>query len=283
MKKILVPTDFSKEAGKALDLAFELAKKKEAEILMLNVVEYPTGDSFNTMGVQQVDPMANVYIVKMLESANAKMDALLADSKYDQVKMSKLVVVGHPFTHIADAVAKQKVDLIIIGSTGTSGLAEQILGSNAEKVVRLSKCPVITVKNNVNPYLIKDIVFATDLSEEEEIAWDKIKDLQKMFGATLHLLRVNTPNNFTPDNVTMKKMKALVDKHKFEDVKLHIYNHHAVEDGILYFAEHINADMIAMVTHGRTGFMHLITGSLAEDLVNQAKRPVWTFNLKAVK
>jgi nucleotide-binding universal stress UspA family protein len=283
MKKILVPTDFSKEATKALDLAYELAKKKKAEILLLNVVEYPSGDSFNTMGVQQVDPMANVYIVKMMDSANEKMDAVLADTKYADVEMSKIVVVGHPFSHISNAVAKQDVDLVIIGSTGTSGMAEQILGSNAEKVVRHSQCPVITVKNNVNPYLIKDIVFATDLSDSEEIAWDKIKDLQKMFGATLHLLRVNTPNNFTPDNVTIKKMKSMAEKHGFEDYKLHIFNHHAVEDGILYFAEQIDADMIAMVTHGRTGFMHLITGSLTEDLVNQAKRPVWTFNLKAVK
>ena len=48
----------------------------------------------------------------------------------------------------------------------------------------------------------------------------------------------------------------------------------------LNFAEDIDAELIALATHGRTGLMHLLSGSIAEDVVNHAKRPVWTFRLK---
>jgi nucleotide-binding universal stress UspA family protein len=59
-----------------------------------------------------------------------------------------------------------------------------------------------------------------------------------------------------------------------------VYNSSSEEDGILEYAEDIDADMIAMATHGRTGFLHLLSGSIAEDVVNAAKRPVWTMKSK---
>jgi nucleotide-binding universal stress UspA family protein len=71
-----------------------------------------------------------------------------------------------------------------------------------------------------------------------------------------------------------------VKKYGFEGVKAEIYNSLSEESGIIEFAEDIDADLIAMATKGRTGFLHLITGSIAEDVVNHAKRPVWTLKVK---
>jgi len=81
--------------------------------------------------------------------------------------------------------------------------------------------------------------------------------------------------------VIRKQTEDFVEKYKFKDYTLNIYNDFIEEDGIIYYSEDIEADMIALGTHGRTGFMHLISGSIAEDVVNHAKRPVWTCRIKS--
>ena len=95
----------------------------------------------------------------------------------------------------------------------------------------------------------------------------------------LHLLKVNTPNNFERDKVSQELMQKFVDHYQVEDYTMNVYNELSEEDGILHFAADNEADMIALTTHGRTGLMHLLSGSIAEDIVNHAKRPVWTLNI----
>lgn len=74
----------------------------------------------------------------------------------------------------------------------------------------------------------------------------------------------------------MTRLKKFIKTYKFENIKAEIYNSLSEESGILEFADDIGADLIAMSTSGRTGFLHLLTGSIAEDVVNHSARPVWT-------
>ena len=90
---------------------------------------------------------------------------------------------------------------------------------------------------------------------------------------------VNTPNNFERDKLTKIRMRQFIEKHKIQNCTVNIYSDITEEDGIISFAEDKNADMIAMITHGRTGFAHLIAGSIAEDVVNHTKRPVLTYSI----
>ncbi len=78
----------------------------------------------------------------------------------------------------------------------------------------------------------------------------------------------------------MNRIRTFVQKHHFENIKAEVYNSLSEESGIIEFADDIDADLIAMTTHGRTGLIHLITGSIAEDVVNHSKRPVWTYRVK---
>jgi nucleotide-binding universal stress UspA family protein len=107
-----------------------------------------------------------------------------------------------------------------------------------------------------------------------------MKRLQHLLGAELYFVVINTPGNFETSRESIKRIRAFANKFDFNNVTAEIYNSISEETGIIEFAEDINADLIAMITHGRTGFLHLITGSIAEDVVNHAKRPVWTFKSK---
>lgn len=281
MKRILVPTDFSQQAEYALDMAYHIAKKTGAEIYLMHVVEDTTISSFNVTGEATIpDVQDKIFVVKLIEKARKQ---LKEDSRrYNDVTIHSKLRVGDPYHNIRDIIVDQNFDLVVMGTKGSSGLEEILVGSNAEKVVRYAKCPVLTLRDKPGSYDFKNIVYASGLLEAESSAINIIKDFQKIFDSTIHLVRINTPNNFERDSKSYAYMYDFIKKHNIENYTLQIYNDISEEEGIIYFSDKVNADLIAMATHGRTGFAHLLTGSIAEDVVNHSNRPVLTYVVKGV-
>ncbi|MDH3710648.1 MAG: universal stress protein [Cyclobacteriaceae bacterium] len=276
MKKILVPTDFSKQAGYALDAAVDLAKRTDAEIVLLHVVEGFVPGSFSTMGGVPDDLDQEVFMKKLIEKSKRDLHKLADKDENSDVKITPTVQVGNAFTHISKDILENQADLVIMGSQGTSGYEEVFIGSNTEKIVRHADCPVITVKNPVDFDQVNEIAFAADFRDGDNNVIKPLKDLQNVLGAKLHLVKVDTPGTFESSRTIKKRIKAFVQQHGLENYTMEIYNEYTEEDGIIYFAEDIDADLIALSTHGRTGLIHLLSGSIAEDVVNHAQRPVWT-------
>jgi len=288
MKTILVPTDFSEQANNALDMAYEMAVIGNAELIILNVLDMPGGHayapggaSFNVMGGPAMGgELDNVYLVELHNKTKEKLENIIKEPKYKNIKLSYRLQVGNPYHNISEEIVENDVDLVVMGTKGASGMEEMLIGSNTEKVVRLAKCPVLTVKNKVGVNNVKKIVFASSFTEAEDHVIEELKKLQKLLSAELHLLKVNTPNNFETSRKIKQDVKNYIDKYDLQHASVNICNDVVEEDGIIYFAEEIDADLIAMATHGRTGFMHLLSGSIAEDVVNHAQRPVWTCSFK---
>ena len=280
MNKILVPTDFSKEAGFAFDAAVNLAGKTGAHILLLHVVEgFPPG-SFSTQGGVPDTFTEEAFTLQLIKKGKQDLAKLMANRKLDGIKVTTNVQLGNPYHHIARDIVENDADLVIMGSRGASGYEEVLIGSNTERVVRHSKCPVITVKQPVDFNQINDVVFAADFIKNEGHVIDNLKKLQHILDAKLHLLKVDTPYNFESSRSINGRIKEFVQEHKVENYTVEIYNEATEEDGIIYYSEDIDADMIALATHGRTGLRHLLSGSIAEDVVNHAQRPVWTCTVK---
>jgi nucleotide-binding universal stress UspA family protein len=104
-----------------------------------------------------------------------------------------------------------------------------------------------------------------------------VRATQKLYDATIHLVRINTPGNFQRDVVVKRYMQDYAKKLQLKNFTINVFNDVSEEEGIIYFADSIDADLIAMATHGRTGFAHVLAGSIAEDVVSHSKRPVLTF------
>ena len=279
MKTILVPTDFSITAQYALDFAYHLAQRTDAKLVITHAVEIPIGGAANPVGLPVIPEIDASSFKFMTRRAQQQMEQLLSVYDNDLVPMVTNIELGSPFLTIAESINTHNVDMVVMGTHGASGLKETFLGSNAEKVVRYTSCPVITLKKDADPSQMKSIVFASDFVHLDDQVIMHLKQLQNVLGATIHFVRINTPNNFQRDRVIRKFAEAMMNKHMFKDYTINVYNDLYEEDGIANFAESINADMLALATHGRTGLSHLMTGSLAEDLVNHAKRPVWTYHI----
>ena len=90
---------------------------------------------------------------------------------------------------------------------------------------------------------------------------------------------VNTASKFTTTKQALKKINKFVENYNYSNQTINIYNDESVEQGILNFSKDVNADLIGISTHGRQGIAHFFNGSISEDLVNHAKRPVITFKI----
>ena len=281
MNSILVPTDFSEQAGNALDFAAQIAEKSAAKVLLLHVLEHPSDNAFNSMGIATTDsdPMENIYLIKMMEGAKKKMEEMVNDDAFAKINLEYQIIIGRPFEEITKTISDKECDLVVMGTTGASGLEEMLVGSNTERVVRRAHCPVISMKDKVNADAIKNIAFASDFSDSYDDLVVEIKKLQKLFDARLSLVRINTPNSFTTTSHDLSLMQKFADIHKLENYTMDIYNDTLEDVGIIYYAEVSGAAMIALGTHKRRGIVNLLSGSIAEDVVNHSKRPVWTFKL----
>ncbi|GAB3660814.1 universal stress protein [Echinicola sediminis] len=283
MKTILVPFDFSEEAENAFEFAKELASTTKGRLKLLHVIEIPSSvQNFNTMGEVGIggQDFNNIFVIELVEKRKKQLKKIDEENKGKPYQFSSKMTFGNPYAGISNEVTESKADIIIMGSKGSSGLEELLIGSNTEKVVRHAACPVITIKGKVAPSDVKNIIFASDFTDENDVIISRLKEIQNTLGAELHLVKINTPNSFETSRESKAKIQDFVKKHHLEQITLEIYNSDTEEDGIIQYAEDNNIDMIAMATHGRTGFMHLLSGSIAEDVVNHSKRPVWTMKMK---
>ncbi len=274
MKKILIPTDFSDHAEYALKVAAQIARKNGGEIILLHMLELPHEGS-DAVGSGSDIP----EIMFFKNAAIRRLEDLMDEDYLDGLKVSEIVQFELAFDGILKISKKNDVDLIVMGSHGASGFKEMFIGSNAEKVVRNSDVPVLIIKQEQDNFHVNDFVFASDFSDEIKKPFEKVVEFANKFDSNLHLVMINTPNNFKSTAVSEGIMKKFVSNFNVSKVKTHIYNETNVEKGILNFANSVNADLIGMSTHGRKGLSHFFNGSISEDLVNHANRPVVTFKI----
>jgi nucleotide-binding universal stress UspA family protein len=275
MKKILVPTDFSEHAEYALRAAAQIAKKVNAEIFLLHMLELPS--QMSDMATQGAEGPEIIFAIKKVR----EQFELAKEKPYlEGILVTEAVQFAKAFEGIIESSKKNAIDLIVMGSHGVSGFEEMFVGSNTEKVVRTSEIPVLVVKSDVQIASLKKLVFASDFSSEIEDAFPKALNFADMLGVELHMLMVNTPNNFKTTAASEALMADFASRYGLvNQVSLHTYNDENLEAGILNFTDKINADLIGICTHGRTGLSHFFNGSLSEDVVNHSKKAVVTFKI----
>jgi len=145
LKHILVPTDFSKSSHQALRYAVSLARMTGSQVTVLHVIKILPLESEGLSVLLGSDPFigANNNLEKMCKKAHVE-PALLRNT---------LVREGIPHQEIADAARELNVDLIILATTGHTGLSHVLLGGTTERVVRHAPCPVLVVREKEREFI----------------------------------------------------------------------------------------------------------------------------------
>lgn len=276
MKRILVPCDFSSPAREAYAFAANIAAKNNGEVLLLHVVNVPVVYDPGLGGL----PYTDATLVEDLEAAGIKnFETLLADKTIPSVRSSFHITNGDILSSILEYSEDKNIDLIIMGTSGASGLAEIFIGSNTEKVVRHAPVPVLAVRQAPDIDTIKNILLPSTLSLDHASFMNKVKVMQDFFQATLHILLINTPSHFRDHAEANEAMEAFARHYQLKHYKTHLSNYSSEADGIIEYANDEQVDLVLMGTHARTGLAHLFNGSITERVVNRIQYPVWTCHL----
>ncbi|MCF8277551.1 MAG: universal stress protein [Flavobacteriales bacterium] len=264
MKRILVPTDFSETAYAAAEVAASIAKKTNARVYLLHVVsllEY--GD--------EEEISKQIFVMKLVRK---RMQEMVNQPFFEGVNVVEALQFDLIHENVSKLAIKHEIDLIVMGSHGASGIKEIIFGSNAQKILRRSKCPVLTVKRVPDSLDFKTIVFASNFNKEVETAFINVQRFAELFNAKLHLLRVCTVGEFETTKTCNQQMHDLAKATGLTDYTVNVVNAETLESGISEFTGMIGADLTAIATHGRDGLFHILMGSRTEDLVNHEQIPI---------
>ena len=141
IQHILVPTDFSEYADYALEYSIELAKVLQARLTLLHVFQLAP----LTVGIVP-HSVFTLTLHEMQTKAHRQIQATLARIKQTGIPCESVIVQGFPFQTIIDTVKERAIDLIVMGTHGRTGLTHVLMGSVAERVVRMAPCPVLVTR-----------------------------------------------------------------------------------------------------------------------------------------
>ena len=277
MKRIIVPIDFSEHSEYALQTAAKLAKRYDAELLALHMLE------MSDIMLTTSDGFQNQKAAFFLQIAEQKFETFLSKDYLKEVKVTPIIKHFKVFSEVNDVALKNDADLIVMGSHGTSGMKEYFIGSNTERVVRNADIPVLVVKNELSNVNFDVVSFACDFSEDSIKSYLNAMSLFNKMNSKVYLVYVNLPNDRFRSTLEIEKRvvnfftKADGDLDKMKDV--HYVSDYNVEDGVLTFSNTIGADLIALPTHGKKGLAHFFEGSVGEDVANHSTLPVLTFKI----
>lgn len=279
MKTILIPTDFSEHSGYALQVAASIAKKQNATLLVAHMVGIK--DSILT-NEESETALEAIFYMKLTEKRFAD---FLDKDFLEGVEVQQTVKKFKVFSEINEIAKENNVDLIVMGSHGSSGFQEVLVGSNTEKVVRSADIPVLVIKNPVKDFTMTNGVFASDYQTENVPAYKKAKQFFENFGAQMNLVYVNTPGSSFKsskeiDNTLFTFFETAGEPAPLDKVnEVSVFNEYTVEEGIFSYSQLVSADIISIPTHGRKGIAHFFSGSIGEDVANHAVIPVLTIKI----
>lgn len=139
-RRILVPTDFGDSARRATDVAVDFAKRDDAVVTLVHAFELPFDSYSGFMSTPQE------VVTQLEEAARGQLASELAELRKRLPSAQSLLLVGYPATEIVVAIQTTRADLVIMGTHGRRGLSRFLVGSVAERVLRESRVPVLTVK-----------------------------------------------------------------------------------------------------------------------------------------
>lgn len=273
--KIIVPIDFSIASYNAFTTAKKFVKTNDGEIILVHIIE-PPSVPFSAMKENMESKMEDVYTSEV--ATNVDNELQLLKETHDDINLRIIRKIGNPFKEIKHLIVVEKPDLVVIGDKAVIDDEDIYIGSLTNKIMRSSSCPVLTVNQEVNERSLDNLLYATDLKEEHPKLIELLKEIQLLFAAHIHIVKINTRNNYSNDVDTMADLRRLVEKYQLENYTLEIYNHENEEYGIAYYANDVNADLIVMGIHQTSGLRRLIKGAnLAEDVSDQTSRPILTY------
>ena len=275
MKEVIVAVDFSECSINALEHALTIANLAKLDVLMVYVMK--TDSIKDLISEPTQDIIAAVE--KKFEEMIRKYKYQLRNSKIDYMIREK----GNVYKEIVGVAKRRKATMTVTGTHGTSGFEKFWAGSNANKMVSASHCPIITIRGGVKVSKpLKKIVLSIDSSLETRQKVPFTAYLAKFFNAEIHVLGIYT--------TTIRAVRRKVDNYSDQVVKyleegniksvLAKIEADNITTSTLDYCKKIDANLISIMTEQEKATANLWLGSYAQQMVNHSPVPVLTIHSK---
>jgi nucleotide-binding universal stress UspA family protein len=267
MKKILCPTDFSPVSQNALLYAVDFAKKSKATLILFHtefIPQYATEFHHEDINI----PFENIDELK------ERMEALIIQLKVasPDVNCTYVVEEGLVAENIALYANKHDIDLIIMGTSGVSGMEAIFTGSNSVRVMDKAKCPVLIIPEKVSYREPKRFVYATDLLDNEDEVVDRIITMIHACGGELELLHVKSEDALELVN-SEASLGEIAGRYTQDNVRYKIIQG---EDSISEIEDYAKsqADILILAQRKKSFLEKLFSKNRAEAIAYHAEIPL---------
>lgn len=283
---ILVPTDGSDHARRAAEHVGVLARRLDARVHLLGVVDVQA--AAGPFGAGGVD---DTFVGRLESTAERWLDT--AEQAVGDVPTERDTVEGEPGEAILSYASDLEPDLVAMGTHGRTGVRRYVSGSVTERVVQRADVPVLAVHAG-DPLLesaYDDVLVATDGSEAAEAAVDHGIELAARTGARVHAVSlvdlggVGTGAEDAPvlewrnylESAAERATGSVVERAEDAGVEaVAAVREDSPVRGLLAYADEADVDLLVVGTHGRRGVTDAVLGSTAERILRRAERPVLT-------
>ncbi len=275
VQNLLLLTDFSEISENAAQYALRLSKTLKADVDLLHIINTPVNWSKLPLEKEKFYPEVKAEI----GSAKASLSALSMTFLKQGTKAVESLVFNEGVENIPRYINEEKYDLIIMGSHGSKGFKEAVIGSNAQKILRQIKTPILVVKTAPKTKSFSKIVMASTFEENQKSYFKQLYSYATDFKISINLLYINTPFNFKETIEINQMLNSFGEECSNNTCDKYYVDALNEERGIHYFMNTSDADLFAIATSEKSKLSRLFSPSLTEAIINHLHIPVLVFHI----
>ena len=269
MKNILYPTDFSENSLQALPYALDVALLLGANLTLFNAYSLPYSKSNLLVSMtERMKKDAENDLKKLADDA-------LAKERYRNMTINCIARSGALVSQIPLVVKDLKIDMVVMGTKGASGLKEIFIGSNTLEVIHLTHCPVLAIPEEAQNTKVNKIAMATDLKKVSEN--DQLKplfEMAKICRASIEFVHIIRPKEKANSEERAAQLLVLEEMAGEIQTSVHMATNDDIIDGLSNYIDELKPDMLGMLSRKHSLFERLFQKSITNKLSFRTKIPL---------
>jgi nucleotide-binding universal stress UspA family protein len=285
VRKIIVPTDFSRGSENACFYAVHLAEKLQAEIKLLHVYRNPVSD----LKLQSNETFENyIFDLAKEEERKAKQRMIefsgrirnyMKEHDIDEVFVHSVIAMGSVVRTLKDICRSYKPDLIVLGTQGREDEKTSVFGSVARELVNDLEIPVFAIPGPRRPqdFEMMKILYATDFNENDHSSLNRLLVITESFKKQITCVHIDTAHN-PANEERMDELNEFL-KHEYgqQEIRCRLIDYVDVSEGIRDFAESTGANLLSFTIHKRGIFEMLFMPNRFKRILQEASLPMLIF------
>ncbi|MGZ3862190.1 MAG: universal stress protein [Bacteroidia bacterium] len=274
---ILVPTDFSKNAAHALNYAIDVAKHRNAKLILLHAYNIDFAASYVPVNLIESE------IQQAKEKSNVQLKGLQTKVAHaGHINCECISRQDNAIEAILSVIKEKDVDLVIMGTQGASGISGLFFGSNTAAVVEKATCPVMAIPDDTRINKLRKITYASNYHHSDIAIISEITGLAKAYGAQINILHISPDKEFAGEEKhKMEEFIAEVEKKvNYNNLSFQLLYGADPEEKLAEYLQDDTTDLLVISTQHRSFYEKIVERSITKRLVQYVKIPILAFHNK---